>query len=122
MTNNEGGLDFNALLQQAQTMQQKMMEAQSKQANSMLQGSAAGGKVVIEANGLGEFHTVTIAPDAVDPDDVEMLEDLVLAALRDLSTQIANAGADAFGGIGIPDLGGAGGGGLGDLGKLLGGS
>jgi DNA-binding YbaB/EbfC family protein len=88
---------------------QAMQEAQ----HAVYEGQAGGGVVKIRATGSMEFESVSIKKDAVDPDDVTMLEDLVLAALHDLSTRVAAAAQQALGGM---DLGG-----LGDLGSLLGG-
>ena len=78
-------------------------------AAQVYEGQSGGGAVKITMSGGFEFESVTIAPGAVDPDDVEMLQDLVLAALNDVVTQ---AGANQGGGM---DLGGL------DLGGLLGG-
>ncbi|MEM9562080.1 MAG: YbaB/EbfC family nucleoid-associated protein [Actinomycetota bacterium] len=111
------GLDLGALVQQAQALQQQMADAQAQQAAQIITGSAGGGKVTVEMTGAGEFRNVSIAPEAVDPDDVELLEELVLAALRDASSQMAGAYEEAMGGMDLPDLGDLGGG----LGGLLGG-
>lgn len=102
----QGGLDFSALLQQAQAMQEQMMAAQEAQAQQTVAGQSGGGKVIIEMTGAGEFRSVTIAPDVVDPADVELLEDLVLAALRDAGAQVIELQQQGLGGI---DLGGLGG-------------
>ena len=112
-----GGFDLGALVEQAQALQQQMAEAQERQAAQVVTGSAGGGKVTVEMTGTGEFRNVTIAPEAVDPDEVELLEELVLAALRDASSQMAGAYEQAMGDVDLPDLGGLGGG----LGGLLGG-
>ena len=101
-------IDMNSLLQQAQQMGEQLMAAQQEAAAQIYKGQAGGGAVKIELTGAFEFQSVTIAPDAVDPDDVEMLQDLVLAALNDAVAQI---GPDQDGGM---DLGGL------DLGGLLG--
>ena len=93
----DGGFDLGSLLEQAQAMQQQMAEAQEQQAAQMLTGSAGGGKVTVEVTGAGEFRKVSISPDAVDPEDVELLEELVLAALHDASTQIAELQEEAMG-------------------------
>jgi nucleoid-associated protein EbfC len=111
------GFDLSGLLQQAQAMQQQLAAAQEAQAVTTLTGSAGGGKVTVAVSGGGEFLRVTIAPDVVDPSDVELLEELVLAALRDASTQIAELQSGAMSNLQLPDLGG-----LGGLGGLLGGS
>lgn len=108
----QGGFDLNNLVQQAQAMQEQMAAAQEEQAATTITGSAGGGKVTIEATGSGEFRSVSIAPEAVDPDDVELLEELVLAALHDVTAQIAELQSSALGNL---DLGG-----LGGLGGLLG--
>ena len=104
-----GGFDLGALVQQAQAMQEQVMAAQEEQASQVVTGSAGGGKVTVEMTGGGEYRNVTIHPDAVDPDDVELLEELVLAALRDAGSQIAELQEEAMGDIGLPDMGGLGG-------------
>ncbi len=111
MTDNPlGGFDLNSLLETAQAMQSQLAEAQEAQAAELLTGSAGGGKVEIDVLGSGEFQAVRINPDVVDPDDVEMLNDLVLAALRDASKQITDLQSEALGGVtGGMDLGGLGG-------------
>ncbi len=98
------GLDLGALLEQAQAMQEKMAEAQEAQAEQILTGSAAGGKVTVEMTGAGQFRSVTIAPDVVDPEDVELLEDLVLAALRDGASQVMELQQSSLGELGLGDL------------------
>ncbi len=112
-----GGFDLGALVEQAQALQQQMAEAQERQAAQVVTGSAGGGKVTVDMTGGGEFRNISIAPEAVDPDDVELLEELVLAALRDASAQVASAQEQAMGDVDLPDLGALGGG----LGGLLGG-
>lgn len=105
--------DMNALLQQAQAMSQQLMAQQAEAASTEVEGVAGGGAVTIRMTGGGEFIAVKIQPSAVDPEDVEMLEDLVLAALNDAVANAANL-------VEGPDLGGMDLGGL-DLGGLLGG-
>ena len=101
--------DMNALLQQAQQMGEQLMAQQQEAAATVYEGQAGGGVVKIAVTGAFEFQSVTIDPAAVDPDDVEMLQDLVLAALNDAVSQI---GEETGGGM---DLGGL------DLGDMLGG-
>lgn len=113
----QGGFDLGALLEQAQAMQQQMAEAQEQQAAQVVTGTAGGGKVSVEVTGTGDYRKVTIAPDAVDPDDVELLEELVLAALRDATAQLIEMQEQAMGNVNMPDLGSLGGG----LDGLLGG-
>ncbi len=109
-----GGFDLGGLLEQAQAMQQQMQEAQETQANTVVEGSSGGGMVRIEMTGAGEFRSVSINPDAVADGDAEMLEDLVLAALRDAAAKVMEIQQDSMGEFEMPDIGG--------LGGLLGGS
>ena len=97
-------IDFSALLEQAQQMQSQLMEAQAAAAERVVEGTAGGGMVKIEVSGGMEFQRVTIAPAAVDPDDVGMLEDLVLAALHDAMGKVGELNQQAMG-----ELGGLGG-------------
>lgn len=76
------GFDINELMQQAQALQKQMQEAQDRLARKEVTGSAGGGMVVVTANGKGEILRVQIDKQAVDPRDVPMLEDLVLAAVN----------------------------------------
>ncbi len=108
----DAGFDLGSLLEQAQAMQQQMAAAQEQQAAQIITGSAGGGKVTVEVSGAGEYRKVSIAPDAIDVDDVELLEELVLAALRDASAQIVELQEQTMGGMDLPDIG--------DLGGLLG--
>lgn len=110
-----GGLDLGALLGMAQNLQSQMAESQDRLATTVVEGQSGGGAVTIAVTGASEFQRVTIRPDAVDPDDVSMLEDLVLAALRDATAKVAALGAEA------DPLGGLAGG-LGGLGGLFGGT
>ena len=74
--------NMNDLLKQAQKMQEQLMEAQAAAADQVIEGQAGGGVVKVTVTGGMEFQSVHIDPDAVDPDDVAMLEDLVLAAVN----------------------------------------
>jgi len=96
------------LMQQAQKMQQQMQAAQEQLAATELEGSAAGGLVTATVTGAGEVLRVKIDPTAVDPDDVESLEDLIVAAVRHGQVQAAELGQSAMG----PVAGGMGGLGL----------
>ena len=77
------------LMKQAQKMQQQMLAAQQELAAAEVNGTAGGGLVTATVTGAGEVLTVKIDPQAVDPDDVESLEDLVVAAIRDASRSAA---------------------------------
>jgi nucleoid-associated protein EbfC len=113
MSDPPGQPDLGGLFEQAQKMQQQLMEAQAQAAEQVVEGHAGGGVVKIEVSGGLEFRSVTIAPEAVDPNDVEMLQDLVLAALHDAMARVNELQQSAMGGLGLGGL---------DLGGLLGGS
>lgn len=81
-----GNPNMQELLQQAQQMQQQLVEAQEELAQTDVTGSAGGGLVQATTSGTGELKALTIDPKAVDPDDIETLADLVVAAVRDAST------------------------------------
>ena len=94
------GPDLSALLQQAQQMQQQLLAAQAEAAEVIHEGVAGGGAVRSTVTGGMEFQSGTIRPDAVDPDDVDMLQDLVLAALHEAVGKVTAAQQSALGGLG----------------------
>jgi nucleoid-associated protein EbfC len=98
--------NMNDLMKQAQKMQEQLMEAQAAAAEQVVEGQAGGGVVKVTVTGGMEFQAVHIEPDAVDPDDVAMLEDLVLAAIHDAVAKVNELSQQAMGGL---DLGGLGG-------------
>jgi len=98
--------NMNDLMKQAQKMQEQLMEAQAAAAEQVVEGQAGGGVVKVAVTGGMEFQSVHIEPDAVDPDDVGMLEDLVLAAIHDAVAKVNELSQQAMGGL---DLGGLGG-------------
>ena len=75
--------DMNAMLKQAQQMQAQMMEAQEQAKQEVVEASAGGGMVTVKANGGGEIVEIPIDPKAIDPDDPEMLADIVMAAANE---------------------------------------
>lgn len=96
------------LMKQAQKMQAQVLAAQEQLASTELTGTAGGGLVSVTVSGAGEVLRVSIDPKAVDPDDVESLEDLVLAAVRNGQEQAQELGARTMGpmtgGLGLPGL------------------
>ena len=106
-----GPPNMQQLMKQAQKMQQQMMAAQEELANTTVEGSAGGGLVKATVTGAGELQSLTIDPSVVDPEDVETLTDLVVAAVRDASRAAQEMAAEKMapvtGGMGgmIPGLG-----------------
>lgn len=100
------------LMKQAQKMQQQLEAAQAELATTEVTGTAGGGLVTATLLGSGELTGLSIDPKAVDPDDVETLQDLIIAAVRDASRGVAELAADKMG----PLTGAAGGLDLGSLG------
>jgi DNA-binding YbaB/EbfC family protein len=76
-------LDMNALLKQAQQMQEQMAKAHAEAASQTAEASAGGGMVTVTATGAGELVEIRIDPKAIDPDDPELLADMVLAAANE---------------------------------------
>ena len=101
-----GQPDMQQLMKQAQKMQQQLMQAQEQLGKTEVQGTAGGGLVTATVTGSGEVLSIKIDPKAVDPDDVESLEDLVVAAIRDASAQAQQLQETTMG----PLTGGLGGG------------
>ncbi|WP_116247481.1 YbaB/EbfC family nucleoid-associated protein [Nocardiopsis sp. FIRDI 009] len=85
-------MDMQALLQQAQQMQQQLVEAQQALDEAEVEGTSGGGLVKVKLNGRGQVEDITVAPEAVDPGDAaetaQTVADLVLAAIRDAESQV----------------------------------
>lgn len=102
------GGNMNNMMKQVQKMQKEMMEAQSKIEEQVVEGSSGGGVVTVEANGKREIISIKIDQDVIDPDDKEMLEDLVMAAVNDALRRAEDIAAKEMGrftgGLNIPGL------------------
>ncbi|MGB9680099.1 MAG: YbaB/EbfC family nucleoid-associated protein [Thermoanaerobacteraceae bacterium] len=103
-----GGFNINNMLKQAQQMQEDMKKIQEELVNKTVEATSGGGMVKVVANGRKELISIKIDPEAVDKDDVEMLEDLILAAtnqaLRSAEEMIAQEMGKVTGGLNIPGL------------------
>ena len=104
---------MNKMLQQVQQMQEQMAKAQEELAQETVEASAGGGMVTVKATGSLEIKEIKIAPEAIDPNDPELLADLVLAAVNEALRSAQNlmesklGGAmGGLGGLGLPGLGG----------------
>ena len=101
-----GRPDMNALMRQAQKMQEDMKAKQAELEAAEYTGSAAGEMVTVKMNGKHEVLSITIKPEAVDPDDVEMLQDLLSAAFNEGTKKVDDMMASEMGkitsGLGLP--------------------
>lgn len=107
---NQGGFDMQQLLQQAQQMQEQLVNAQAELAETEVTGSAGGGLVTATVSGAGELKSLDIDPSVVDPDDIETLADLIVAAVRSATAEAQQLGQQKMGPIagglgGLPGLG-----------------
>lgn len=102
------GGNMNQMMKQVKKMQQQMVKAQEELAAKTVEGTAGGGAVTVVVNGHKQVQSITIQPEAVDPDDVEMLQDLVLTAVNDAmakAEELANQDMGKItGGMNIPGL------------------
>ena len=80
--------DFNALMKQAQAMQDKLQAAQAKLAETTVEGSSGGGMVKLTLKGAGELTSLTIDPSLLTPDDAEIVADLIVAAHADAKKKL----------------------------------
>jgi DNA-binding YbaB/EbfC family protein len=107
------GMDMNQLFQQVGQMQEEMQKAQAELANETVEATAGGGMVTVVANGAGEIREIRIDPKAIDPNDPEMLEDMIVAAVNEairaaqnlMESKLGGLAGGALGGLGLPGLG-----------------
>ena len=83
-----GGMNMNALMQQAKKMQEQLTKAQEELEQAEVVGKAGGEMVTVVMSGKGEIKSVKLDKSAVDPDDVEMLEDLIIVAINDANKKV----------------------------------
>ncbi|RZQ65379.1 YbaB/EbfC family nucleoid-associated protein [Amycolatopsis suaedae] len=106
-----GGFDMQQILQQAQKMQEQLVNAQDELAKAEVTGTAGGGLVTATVTGGMELKGLQIDPKVVDPEDTETLADLIVAAVRDATASAQKLTEEKLGplaGGGMPDLGGLG--------------
>jgi len=101
-------MKMNNIMKQAQKMQKQMMEMQEELANRTVEATVGGGMVTVIANGQQEILSIRIDPEVVDPNDVEMLQDLILAAVNEAHRKSQELMSDEMskltGGMKIPGL------------------
>ena len=104
-------MDVNKMMQQVQQMQAQMAKAQEELANEMVEASAGGGMVTVRVSGALEVKEIRIAPEAIDPDDPELLADMVVAAVNEglrsaqgmMESRLGGM-MGGLGGLGLPGL------------------
>jgi DNA-binding YbaB/EbfC family protein len=107
------GMDMNKLMQQVGQMQEQMQQAQDELAKETVEATAGGGMITVIANGSGEIKQIKIDPKAIDPEDPEMLEDMIVAAVNEairsahslMESKLGGLAGGALGGLGLPGLG-----------------
>jgi len=101
-------MNIQKMLQQAQRMQSQVAEMQAELAQKTVEATVGGGKIRVSANGAGEVLSIKIDPSVVDPQDVEILEDLILAGIKEAVDQAKSLAAAEMkkitGGMNIPGL------------------
>lgn len=102
------GMNMQKMMKQVQKMQAELARVQEELGTKTVEGSAGGGAVTVIANGHQEIQQIKIDPDVIDPDDVEMLEDLILAAVNDALRKARELSAEEMqrvtGGLNIPGM------------------
>ena len=111
MPGGPGGMDMGAMMKQVQQMQADMLKAQEELKDEIVDASAGGGMIKVTMSGDLELKSVEIDPDAVDPSDVEMLQDMVMAAVNEVlraAQERANSKlggvTGGMGGLGLPGM------------------
>ena len=99
-----GGMNINQLMKEAKKMQSDMEKSQEELAEKEFEASAGGEAIKVVVSGKKEIKKITIKPDVVDPDDVEMLEDLITTCVNNALKQVDDAQAQSLGKYNIPGL------------------
>ena len=105
--------DMNKLMQQVGAMQDQMQKAQAELAGDTVEATAGGGMVKVTATGTGDIKEIKIDPKAIDPEDPELLEDMILAAVNEairsaralMESKLGGLAGGTLGGLGLPGLG-----------------
>ena len=99
-----GGMNINKLMKEAKKMQADMEKSQEELTSRTFEATAGGGAIKVVVTGDKSIKSIEISKDVVDPDDVEMLQDLILTCINDAFRQVDSAQADALGQYNIPGL------------------
>ena len=99
-----GGMNLNQLMKEAKKMQQDLTKTQEELALKEFDASAGGGAIEVKVSGAKVVKEIKIKPEVVDPEDVEMLQDLILSCVNEALRKVDNASNDAMGRFNIPGL------------------
>lgn len=103
-----GNKGMKDLMKQAKKMQDEMMKAQEELANKIVEGTSGGGMVKVQMNGKNQLVSLNIDKEVVDPEDIEMLEDLIIAAVNEAHDKISKSSEEEMGkltgGLKIPGM------------------
>ncbi len=99
-----GGMNMNQLMKQAKKMQEDMEKSQANLASQIFESTAGGGAVYVKVNGAKEVQEIKIKKEIVDPEDVEMLQDIILTCVNDALKKVDTATSQEFGKYNIPGL------------------
>ena len=99
-----GGMNINNLMKQAKKMQEEMQKSQEELSSEEFDSTAGGGAISVKVTGEKVIKEIKIKPDVVDPDDVEMLEDLILTCVNEALRKVDSAQSQEFGKFNIPGL------------------
>ena len=101
-----GGMNMNNIMKQAKKMQEEMQKSQEELSSKEFDSTAGGGAISVKVTGEKVLKEIKIKPEVVDPEDVEMLEDLILTCVNEALRKVDSAQADQLGKFNIPGLGG----------------
>ena len=99
-----GGMNMNQLMKQAKKMQEDMEKSQANLASQIFESTAGGGAVYVKVNGAKEVQEIKIKKEIVDPEDVEMLQDIILTCVNEALKKVDTATSQEFGKYNIPGL------------------
>ena len=99
-----GGMNINQLMKEAKKMQADMEKSQEELASKEFEATAGGGAVTVKVNGSKELKEIIIKKDVVDPEDVEMLQDLIITSVNEALRKVDSAATASFGKYNIPGL------------------
>jgi len=99
-----GGMNMNQLMKEAKKMQEDIAKSQEELASRDFEATSGGGAISVKVSGNKEIKEITIKKDVVDPEDVEMLQDLIISCINEALRKVDNAQASTMGNFNIPGL------------------